>query len=192
MGCVSQAMGRFDGIAFCQRDVSLNVPPVHHCLLWHLCIKYQGLWQGRVRVCSLGRIGEKLSALSSVLTLHKPEQSGKQGEAVMEKLLIFPRCKSTMGVFEYCIKTCWHTDKGNLLYLHGHAPTNKCCKMQKHTQAWAHFYSHTHQIMRLTLWCLWKVGGLGEWEGKMRIKAGTPFGIELMQQWWHILGQGTL
>lgn len=96
--------------------------------------------------------------LSSVLTLCKPEQLVKQGEAVMEKLLIFPRCKSTMGAFEYCIKACWHTDIGNLLYLHGHAPTNKCCRMQKNTRlsTFLHTHPQSNEISALMFLESWR------------------------------------
>lgn len=89
--------------------------PVHHCLLPHLCIKYQALWKQRVAECHAGvwvhlvvlkGISPRLMTLLA-LSLCKMEQLVKQGEAVMEEVLIFPWCKSTMGVFEYCIKACW-------------------------------------------------------------------------------------
>lgn len=112
--------------------------------------------------------------LSSVLTLCKPEQLAKQGEAVMEKLLIFPRCKSTMKAFEYCIKACWHTDIGNLLYLHGQAPTNKCCRMQKNTRlsTFLHTCPQSNEISGLMFF-----GKLEDWENT------RGEGIELVQQW---------
>lgn len=143
----------FDSIAFHQRDVTA-------------C---RGTYALNIKLCS----GEESQSaftrqdrreafrvwwLSSVLSLCKPEQLVKQGEAVMEKLLIFPRCKSTMGAFEYCIKACWHTDIGNLLYLHGHAPTNKCCRMQKNTRlsTFLHTHPQSNEISALMFLESWR------------------------------------